>query len=164
MGGRALGRRLPTAFLAAAALATWSCTSIPRDSNGALSRVRGGVLRAGVVEHPPWTVIDDFAVSGIEARLIEDWASQLGARVEWRAGDLDALAHALHRREVDVLAAGLHQDTPYASKLALTQPYTEAEAASGKTQRFVLAVTPGESALLFNLDQFLAMRESATQP
>ena len=77
---------------------------------------------------------------------------------------LDELAEALHRREIDVLAGGLHQNTPYAAKLALTQPYTEVEDPHGNTRRLVLAVTPGESALLFALDQFLAARDRATQP
>jgi polar amino acid transport system substrate-binding protein len=155
--------RLAIALLVAAS-ATTSCSAIPRDSSGARDRVRGGILRAGVVHHPPWTVVEDHTITGMEAHLLEGWASQLGARVEWRAGDLDALVEALHRREIDVLAAGLQQNTPYAAQLALTQPHTDAEDAVGKTQRFVLAVTPGESALLFDLDRFLASRDPAHQP
>lgn len=163
MGPR-LVRHVTTTLLAAATVATWSCTYVPRDSHGALERVRGGVVRVGVVEHPPWTVIDDDTVSGIEPQLLEAWASGMRARVEWRAGDIDELAEALHRREIDVLAGGLHQNTPYAAKLALTQPYTEVEDPHGTTRRLVLAVTPGESALLFALDQFLAARDRGTQP
>ena len=155
--------RLAIAVLATA-LACASCSAVPRDSNGALDRVRGGVLRAGVVDHPPWTVVDNHTITGTEAHLLEDWASQLGARVEWRAGDLDELVDALHHREIDVLAAGLHQKTPYAAQLALTQPYAESTDGRGNTQRIVLAVTPGESALLFNLDQFLAARHGASSP
>jgi polar amino acid transport system substrate-binding protein len=156
-------RRFAIALLATA-LATASCSAIPRDSHGALDRVRGGVLRAGVVEHPPWTVVDDHTVTGSEAHLLEGWASQLRARVVWRAGDLDTLVEALHRREIDVLAAGLQQNTPYAAHLALSQPHTETQDASGKKQRFVLAVTPGESALLFDLDRFLTSRDQAHRP
>ncbi len=114
--------------------------------------------------HPPWAVIEDGAVRGIEAQLLEQWAAALGARVEWRRGALDELVEALHRREIDVLAAGFHHDTPYAHKLALTQPYTEATNAHGKTARLVLAVTPGESAMLFDLDRFLAARDITVQP
>ena len=163
--GRAHYRSLTLSLLAITALAASACTHIPRDSNGAFNRIRGGVLRAGVIEHPPWTVVDDdHNVSGVESQLIEDWASGLGARVQWRHADLDELVEALHRREIDVLAAGLHQTTPYASKLALTQPYAEVDDGRGQTQRLVLAVTPGESALLLNLDQFLAGRAIAIQP
>ena len=162
--GLRLVRQVNISFLAAATLAAWSCTYVPRDSHGALERVRDGVVRVGVVEHPPWTVIDDGVVSGIEPQLLEAWASRLGARVEWRAGDLDELAEALHRRELDVLAGGLHQNTPYATKLALTQPYAESQDPHRKTRRLVLAVTPGESALLFALDQFVAALDRGTQP
>ena len=161
--GRARNLRLTIVVLAAAAGAMSACTSVPRDSDGALDRVRGGVLRAGVVDHPPWTVVDDDHVTGVEAQLLESWASRLGARVEWRPGDLDELVEALHAREIDVLAAGLHQTTPYAPKLALTQPHAEADDGRGELRRFVLAVTPGESALLLNLDRFLAARGSVTQ-
>lgn len=157
-------RNLRLAVALALTLPMWACGAVPRDSHGALDRIRGGVLRAAVVEHPPWTVVDGRAVSGTEAQLLDAWASQLGARVEWRPGALDELVEALHRREVDVLAAGLHQNTPYAPRLALTQPYAETKDAHGTTQRLVLAVTPGESALLFNLDQFLAARGRGTQP
>jgi polar amino acid transport system substrate-binding protein len=136
--------------------ATAACTAIPRDVNGALASVRGGVLRVGVVEHPPWIIVDDGAVSGSEAQLIERWAAQLAARVEWRPGDIDQLVDALHRREIDVLAGGLGQKTPYAHRLALTQPYADVEDPHGKKQRLVLAVTPGESALLLELDRFLS--------
>jgi hypothetical protein len=163
MGSR-LVRHTTITLLAAATVATGSCTYVPRDSHGALDQVRGGVVRVGVVENPPWTVIDDDTVSGIEPQLLEAWASLMRARVEWRPGGLDELADALHRREIDVLAGGLRHNTPYAAKLALTQPYTELEDPQGKTRRLVLAVTPGESALLFALDQFLAARDRGTPP
>jgi polar amino acid transport system substrate-binding protein len=163
MGGRT--RSSTISLLAIIALVGSACTSIPRDSGGALSRIRGGVLRAGVIEHPPWTAVDDHnKVSGVEAQLIEHWASDLGARVEWRHADLDELVEALHHREIDVLAAGLHDATPYAPKLALTQPYAEVGDGRGGQQRLVLAVTPGESALLLHLDRFLAGHDFARQP
>jgi polar amino acid transport system substrate-binding protein len=158
------GQLTDALVVVAVAWATCSCTSVPRDSYGALDRVRGGVLRAGAVHHPPWTVVDDQTASGIEVQLVEEWASTLGARVEWRAGDLDALVDALHRREIDVLAAGLHRNTPYTAKLALSQPHADAEDAHGETQRLVLAVTQGESALLFDLDRFLAARDRVRRP
>ena len=163
MSGRT--RSSTISILAVFALVGSGCTSIPRDSNGALTRIKGGVLRAGVIEHPPWTAVDDHnTVSGVEAQLIERWASDLGARVEWRHADLDGLVEALHHREIDVLAAGLHAATPYAPKLALTQPYAEVDDGRGGRQRLVLAVTPGESALLLHLDRFLAGRGVVRQP
>ena len=148
---------LPLAL--AVVVATHACSAIPRDTNGALDRARNGVLRVGVVAHAPWTIVSDDAVRGVEAQLIEKWAASLGARVQWAVGDIHELVSGLHDREIDVLVGGLTQKTPYGPQLALTQPYVEHEDGSGETQARVIAVTPGESALLFSLDKFLSAQD-----
>ena len=147
---------MSVALLTAAVVAAQACSAIPRDTNAALERAAGGVLTVGVIEHRPWTIVHAERIGGVEPEILERWASQLGARIEWRRGSIEELVDALDRREIDVLAAGLYDTTPYAPRLALTQPYLEIEDAQGKTHALVLAVTPGESALLFNLDKFLA--------
>ena len=138
-----------------------SCDAIPRDSAGALNRVRGGELRVGVADNPPWVSFEGGRVAGLEPELIEAWAKELGARVNWKPDAEAELVEALHRREVDVLAAGFDSKTPYKPELGLTQPYVEVEDRYGSKKKHVLAVTPGESALLFSLDQFLAARDQA---
>ena len=130
----------------------------PRDSAGTLDRVRGGGLRVGVTHTPPWIAVDRDRVSGLEVELVEAWAAALGARVIWRHDTESDLVEALHRRELDVLAAGLRDDTSFRTRIALTRPYLELEGAHG-TERHVLAVMPGESALLLSLDRFLAERD-----
>lgn len=148
---------LATTVLAALLLA--GCDSFPRDSAGTLDRVRGGELRIGVADNPPWVRFESGRAVGLEPELIERWAKKLGARVSWRRGAEAELVEALHRREIDVLAAGLDSKTPYKSKLGLTQPYIEVEDRYGSRKKHVLAVTPGESALLFSLDRFLAVQD-----
>jgi polar amino acid transport system substrate-binding protein len=152
-------RRVIFVFLISALLA--GCDAIPRDSAGALNRVRGGELRVAVADNPPWVRFEDARVAGLEPELIEAWAKGLGARVVWRRGAEAELVEALHRREVDVLAAGLEGKTPYQSKLGLTQPYVEIEDRYGAKKQHVLAVTQGESALLLSLDRFLAAQDRA---
>ena len=153
---RAHRSRLVLVAVVAGAISV-GCSDFPRDAAGALERVRGGELRAGAIDNPPWiTWSSDDTVAGVEARLVEAWAGTLRARVRWQRGDTAGLTDALHRREIDVLAGGLRQETPYAAMLALTQPYLQARDAHGESHRMVLAVTPGESALLLDLDRFLA--------
>ena len=137
------------------------CDAMPRDSAGALNRVRGGELRVGVADHPPWVRFENGHVAGLEPELIETWAKELGARVNWKRGAEAELIEAMHRRQIDVLAAGLDSKTPYKSELGLTQPYVKVEDRHGSKKKHVLAVTPGESALLFSLDQFLAAQDQA---
>ena len=162
-------RSLCFAVFALATLA--GCDRFPRDSAGALERIeRERVVRVGVVEHPPWVRLDGPRPAGLEPQLVEGWAAGLGARVEYRAGDLDALAKALHRRELDVLVAGLEAKTPYAAKTALSQAYVTVTGPDGAKEKHVMAVTQGESALLLSLDRFLkaqdetALRRAAGAP
>lgn len=142
-------------------LALAGCDLIPRDAAGALEEARGGELRVGVSPNPPWVITSDGRVAGLEPELIERWASEQDARVVWQHGSVDMLVEALHRREIDVLAAGLDASTPFKPRLALTQPYLETADRFGRSRRHVLAVTQGESALLFALDRYLAVQDEA---
>ena len=144
------------AWLGLLAVALAGCGPLPRDAAGALERVRGGTLRVGIADAPPWVRLDAGRVDGIEPRLIEAWAARLGARVRYRTGAEAELVEALHRREIDVMAAGLDASTPHAPRLGLSQPYLERQDRHGRKRRQVLAVTQGESALLLSLDRHLA--------
>ncbi|MGO1165543.1 MAG: transporter substrate-binding domain-containing protein [Janibacter sp.] len=75
------------------------------DPGSALSRAEStGVLNVGVVDNPPRTVPEDGGdVSGSDAELISDYADSIGAHPSWQVGDLDALADAVDRGEVDVI-------------------------------------------------------------
>ena len=44
---------------------------IPRDPEGTLERIRGGTIRAGISENPPWTELSGGQAGGIEPRLLE---------------------------------------------------------------------------------------------
>ncbi|GGS36550.1 substrate-binding periplasmic protein [Actinokineospora fastidiosa] len=96
----------------------------PRDAEGTLDRVRGGVLRVGVVEDPPWTVVDDRgAVGGAEAALVERLAAELGARVEWTEGPESTLIGALSHQALDLVIGGMTRSSPWTKEVALTVPY-----------------------------------------
>jgi polar amino acid transport system substrate-binding protein len=120
-------RRLPARRLALAVLLALMACDLPRDNEGTLERVRGGELRVGVAQHPPWVRIEGERVAGIEPALIEEWAQSLGSRVRWVRGSEAELVEALERREIDILAAGLTEKTPYAPRMGVTQPFLETE-------------------------------------
>ncbi len=104
---------------------------MPRDAGGTLERVRGGEMRVGFIENPPWIKDADGRITGVEARLVEGFARELGARIRWVRGSEAALVEALHRREIDLLATGLTSDTPHASRVGMTQPYLRVTIAIG---------------------------------
>lgn len=120
-------------ILVVAAVLLTGC-GIPRDTDGTLDRVRGGVVRVGVAEHPPWTTVDG-RVSGAEADLVERLADRLGARVEWHPGAESALMAALEERQLDLVVGGLTDDLPWTEHAALSRPYA--------TTRVVVAASDG---------------------
>lgn len=131
------------------------CSDLPRDPDGTLERVRStGVLRAGASGSEGAVVVKDGRVSGPEADLVEGFADSLGVRVEWRPGGEQELVAAMEDGELDVLAAGFADDTPWADTVAVTRVYGAGEVGGDDVGR-VLAVPLGENALLVALETYL---------
>ncbi len=63
-------RRLLTCLLVSACAV--GCKDLPRDPEGTLNRVRGGRVRVGLVEHPPWVVRRSGGEpAGVEVELVK---------------------------------------------------------------------------------------------
>jgi polar amino acid transport system substrate-binding protein len=122
-------RALGTAVVVAVVLA--GC-GVPRDPEGTLDRVRGGTLRVGVSQSEPWTRLGGGRPSGVEVRLVERFAAELGATVRWVDGSEADLVAALEVRELDLVIGGLTAETPWQRKAAITRSYA--------TTRVVVAV------------------------
>ncbi len=111
---------------------------IPRDPESTLDRVRDGVLRAGITASEPWTTLEGGRPGGVEVELVERFAAELGARVEWVDGSEADLIGALELRELDLVVGGLTADTPWQAKAAITRSYA--------TTRVVVAVPSSQPA------------------
>ncbi|HEV3473816.1 MAG TPA: transporter substrate-binding domain-containing protein [Actinomycetota bacterium] len=127
--------RHPKTAALAVALSFLSACGLPRDPEGTLQRVRGGTLRVGITEHPPWTIVDGDEPGGVEVTLVEDLAERLDARISWTFGSEAQLFEALERRELDLVIGGFAADDPWAEIVSLTQPYI--------TIRTIVGVSPG---------------------
>ncbi|SCL26307.1 polar amino acid transport system substrate-binding protein [Micromonospora pallida] len=131
--------RAPLALVGVVLLLAVSGCRWPRDTGTTLDDVRGGVLRVGVSEAPPWTrVADDGMVTGAEARLVQRLADRLDARVEWYPGSESTLMAALKDRVLDLVVGGLDAKAPWTREASLTRPYV--------TMRTVVAVPDGVAA------------------
>jgi polar amino acid transport system substrate-binding protein len=102
---------------------TLAACGIPRDPEGTLERVSGGVMRVGITEAPPWVQLDDASPDGIEVRLVERFAEEIDAEVEWLEGSEEEIFGALRLRELDLVVGGLTSETPWSSEAAVTHPY-----------------------------------------
>lgn len=126
----------------------------PDDPDGTLDRVQNGRLRAGFSAREPWTRLADGKPAGPEARLVEDFATELNAQVDWVTGSETDLMTALERRDLDLVVGGFTKDTPWKDRVGLTEPYLELEV-NGQTEKHIIAVAPGENRWLLRLEKFL---------
>ena len=126
---------------------------MPRDPEGTLERARAGTLRVGAVEAPPLVRRRGDEAIGPEADLLRAFAESIGARIEWRWEPLDEHMRALQAFEIDVVAAGLTTESPWASEVGFTRPWRE----DGDVRR-VIAVAPGENAMLVALERVIVAR------
>lgn len=134
----------------------------PRDPEGTLDRAHGKPLRVGVDLNEPWTAWEGDAPqgrpAGIEPELIRRFADELGTEVVWVHGSETELLTQLEHFGLDLVAAGLKDDTLWSDRVALSRPYVET--AEGK---HVLAAPPGENEFLLRLDKFLVRQEAAVE-
>jgi polar amino acid transport system substrate-binding protein len=104
----------------------------PRDPDGTLNRVEGGVMRVGVTEADPWVALEgDRPVGGAEVELARRFARELGARVEWIQGSEEELVDAAKEGQVDLILAGLTSKSRWKKDVAFTRPYVETRAVVG---------------------------------
>jgi polar amino acid transport system substrate-binding protein len=127
--------RLVIALLGAAVLGA-GC-QFPRDPEETLDRVSGGTMYVGVIEEPPWVVLDrGKEPQGVEPTLIRQFAEEIDAEVEWVEASEAELVEAMRGFQLDVIIGGLTRSSPYRNEVALTRPYIDTE--------IQFAVPPGE--------------------
>ncbi|QDT14913.1 substrate-binding periplasmic protein [Alienimonas californiensis] len=139
---------------------------LPRDPGSTTESVRGNVLRAGLTEDAPWVVRgEDGEPAGIEVELVEEFAAAHDARVVWFWGSGDEALRQLEHRQLDLVAGGLTDDTPWAGRVGLSRVYfTEPPRPDLEEPReHVMAVPPGENGWLVALDRHLTRAAAARE-
>lgn len=142
--------------LAAATLLLSGCgLDIPADPEGTLATVRGGELRAGVSPNGALLDVSGPEPAGAEADAIRAFAESLDAEVEWTVGSEEALVRGLEDGEIDLVAGGLTDQTPWLDKAGVTRAYREITDERGRQHKLVMLVPLGENAFLSELEVFL---------
>ena len=147
-------RSWPAAPVCAALLLGTGCgVTVPADPDGTLNRVRGGVLRVGVTQHPGFVDLGGGEPQGTEPELVREFAAVVGAEVEWIEGSERELVEGLKDGVLDAAAGGFRDDSPWQHKAGMTRPYGETDDGKGMKARH-----EGENAVLLELDRFLQGR------
>ena len=149
----ARSRRAATVAAALGILMLSGCgIHIPSDPDGTLE---GGVRRAGVSPNDGWVEIGDGEPTGAEAEALTGFAESLDADVEWTIGSEESLVRGLEEGDLDVVAGGLTDKTPWTNKAGTTRPWAETTLDDGKKVKLVMLVPLGENAFLSRLESFL---------
>jgi polar amino acid transport system substrate-binding protein len=149
-------QRARAAAMAMAVAMTLVSCNLPRDPERTLERARGGTIRVGAVENPPWVVVREGRVEGVEPALAESIAADAGAQIEWVVSSETVLFEELKHNRIDLLVGGLRDDSPWTDQIALTDPYFTREGEPGR----VLALPPGENAWLLRVERMLAGKQA----
>jgi polar amino acid transport system substrate-binding protein len=164
---RTAGRLTGLSGLAlAAALALTGCTSsgYPADPEGTYDRVTGGTLNVGVVHHPPYVDATGAEPSGTEVDLVEGFARQIDAEIEWTVAGEESVMTALQNGDLDLVAGGFTSQSPWTTHGAVTRHYAETTGPDGKPVKLVMAVPLGENQMLTELERYLDVAHPGAQP
>jgi len=156
-----LGRRITGPLAASLALLLAGCgIQIPADPDGTLDHVRGGTLRAGVSPNGEWVRVEEGGVAGTDVERLRTFAASLDADVEFTVGSEEALVRTLKDGDLDVVAAGITDTTPWTTDAGVTRPYAEATLPDGSNASIVMLVPLGENAFLSRLETFLVEEDA----
>jgi len=113
-----------------------ACDDMPRDQEDTFKHIKGtGRLRAGLIENPPWVVRTAGEPAGVEVELIRQFAAENGAQPEWQWGGEEKLLGALEKFELDLVAGGFSDSTPWSNRVGITSQYYK--------EKFDVGVPPG---------------------
>lgn len=151
---RSGGIRCALALSAAAlALVLTACGSIPADPDGSLDVLTGGVLRAGASPSAGLVETEGTEPTGPLVDLVDGFARERDARIEWVVGSEEDLVAALEQGDLDIAVGGMTDATPWADRVGVTRGYPGVEGSDGRA--IALLVPLGENALLSALELYL---------
>ncbi|MGV9193429.1 hypothetical protein ACQ143_03700 [Microbacterium sp. MC2] len=145
-------RRALASLVAAATLTLAGC-GIPVDPSGTLGRIDAGLVRVGASPSGTLVTVGGTRVSGELAQLVEDFADERGARVEWVVGSEEELVAGLEEGRLDLAIGGMTDATPWADRVAVTRSYPTIPGSEGDP--VVILLPMGENGTQAALERFL---------
>ena len=127
-----------------------ACDHYPKDLRNFLEKARGGTLLVGYTENPPWVMKSEKGLEGIEVAIVRGFAKSINAEIEWVEKNEQTLLRELEHHNLHLVIAGLTHDPPWKQRVGITNAYVEYQ-----NQKHIIAVPPGELALLYELEAYL---------
>lgn len=100
-----------------------ACGQYPKDMRGTLKKVEHGTIVVGVTENPPYVIYQDGKLSGTDIELVQAFAKDLNANVEWVNGPESTVMTLLKEGQIDVAAGGFNQRSIWKKEVYFVRPY-----------------------------------------
>lgn len=79
-------------------------------------------MRVGITDHNPWVIVG-AEPSGVEVDLVEAFAEEIDASIEWTGGSEQELFEALELGELDLVIGGFTSTNPNSKSATFTHPF-----------------------------------------
>lgn len=126
---------------------------IPQDPSGSLERLSGETIRVGASTEEHLVEDSDTGPTGSLVELVQGFASEHDAQVEWSWGSEETLVKALEEAKIDLAIGGCTDQTPWSHRAGVTRGYSEIPGASERS--LVMLVPLGENRFLSALESYL---------
>ena len=116
-------KKLLCLVVALMALTGLACDRFPEDPEETLEEVTGGTMKVGVTINDPWVTGEVGSFGGVEIALVEAFADELDAEIEYLDGSEEELFAALELHELDLVIGGFTSQNTHAMAAGMTHPY-----------------------------------------
>lgn len=127
--------------------------SVPTDPDGTLQSVSGGEMRVGVSPDPGLVSDDTDPPTGSIPDLVTGFADSIDADIDWTVASEETLVGMLERGDLDLVAGGFTDQTPWVDRAGVSRGYPGIDGADGRS--LVMLVPLGENAVLSALERYL---------
>jgi len=129
-----------------------SACGIPKDPGETFAQAKSKHLKVGIVDNPPYAVIEDGKYTGIEVTLINELALKNNLKIEFIEGSESNLIKKLEHREIDIFIGGFGKKSVWTEKAGSTTEYDG---------EHIILIPKGENRLLFELESVINQHSKA---
>lgn len=109
----------------------------PHDPENTTETVQNDhVMFVGVSENPPWVTRMNETPGGVEVTLVQAFAEEMDAEIEWQWGSMSEHLEALAHYELDLAIGGLTAAAPGVREVGQTQPFYESRIVVGIPENY----------------------------
>ncbi|UOB19165.1 transporter substrate-binding domain-containing protein [Abyssalbus ytuae] len=119
---------------------------VPKDPENSFSSAQKSGLKVGVVNNPPFVLVNNGSYTGPEIKLIKNFAKANKLNIQFYEGSESNLVKDLENYNLHIVAGGFEKNSLWKKRATLSKPYDK---------KHVLLLPRGENKLLFEIEKHI---------